>query len=128
MQLDKIIILSGRNYQAAKRLITHEPKCMNYDSVTGGCLRLDDGTVVPCLVLAEHRLNCYYFKNVLLNDKAGIPLRDELFRPENAKICKSCGKPFVALSNRAMYCSVCSKKNRRAKQNEWRRTKYWSGK
>lgn len=82
--------------------------CCNYDRVTGGCLLLDRGEVVQCPQMITHSVVCKYFRDVLLEDREGKPLKAEIMKEDHVKTCMVCGKPFRAISNRAKYCASCS--------------------
>ena len=52
--------------------------CSNYDNSTGGCLLLDNGTVVRCPQIASPRLVCRFFHDVLLEDRSSKALKEEI--------------------------------------------------
>ena len=77
--------------------------CANYDE--GNCLALDEGEGCVCVQSISYSLLCRYFKEAVLPADAELCAAigqgaDELKR------CRSCGKPFQARSNRALYLSL----------------------
>jgi len=97
--------MTPRQRQAAVKLIRNI--CCNYKD--GSCLLLDDGEECVCVQSISYSVNCKYFRWVLLEDKAGQPLKAELFRDETTKRCAVCGKSFQSKSNNAKYCCDCAK-------------------
>jgi hypothetical protein len=89
--------------------------CANYDNPTGLCLPLD----TRCPQMITDSVICKHFRNVLLEDKDGKVLRDQIYQPDNIRRCEVCGQPFQALSNRARFCAKCSQKRRLQKQREY---------
>jgi len=72
-------------------------RCSNYD--VGNCLLLDDGDTCVCVQSISYSVCCKFFRHVLLEDKAGQPLKAEIFRDDTTKRCLICGKAFQAKSN-----------------------------
>lgn len=102
--------------RSAKALINN--LCCNYDPAAKNCLALDDGVAMECIVIATQCACCDYFLKVLLGDKDARMLKAALFHTDNLKECKVCGKPFLALSNRGMYCGKCSIEMQRKQARE----------
>lgn len=111
--------MSEKQLKTARGLI--KETCSNYDCSTGGCLRLDNGFVVPCPQMSRQSVVCKFFRDVLLEDKRAKELKAEIFSPESRKVCAACGGHFHALSNRAKYCAKCSKEQQRQKATERKR-------
>ena len=89
--------------------------CANYDE--GNCLALDEGEGCVCVQSISYSLLCRYFKEAVLPADAELCAAigqgaDELKR------CRSCGKPFQARSNRALYCPRCAAFEQRKKTRE----------
>ena len=80
--------------------------CSNYDD--GNCILLDRGEEVTCPQSISYSVNCKFFRHVLLEDKAGLSLKSEIFRDDATKRCAVCGKAFQSKSNSAKYCVVCA--------------------
>jgi hypothetical protein len=81
--------------------------CCNYND--GNCLLLDRGEKVICPQSISYSVNCKFFRRVLLEDRAGLSLKTELFRDDAAKKCVVCGAAFQSTSNNAKYCGDCAK-------------------
>ena len=89
--------------------------CANYDE--GNCLALDEGEGCVCVQSISYSLLCQYFREAVLPADAELCAAigqgaDEL------KHCRSCGKPFQARSNRALYCPRCAAFEQRKKTRE----------
>ena len=89
--------------------------CANYDE--GNCLALDEGEGCVCVQSISYSLLCRYFKESVL------PADAELCAAigqgaDDLKRCRSCGKPFQARSNRALYCPRCAAFEQRKKARE----------
>lgn len=108
--------MSDKHLKTARGLI--KEICCNYDSTTGGCLKLDRGVVVPCPQMIAQSVVCKYFRNVLLEDKRAKELKAEIYGLDQRKVCAACGGQFQAISNRAKYCARCSKEQQRKKASE----------
>lgn len=104
-------------FKSAKSLIKN--LCCNFDSSTERCLMLDDYYGLKCPQLITVSLTCKFFRDVLLEDKSAQVLKAQIFADDHVKSCKTCGKPFRALSNRAMYCDACSKQRKLQRQREY---------
>ena len=107
--------MSTKQYHEAKSLIKN--LCCNYDNVTGNCW-LMDGT---CPQMISQSLICRYFRDVLLEDKAGKALKAEIMQEDYVKTCAVCGRPFRALSNRAKYCNKCANEAKTKQATERKR-------
>ena len=90
--------------------------CANYDRAgNGDCLLLD----CPCPQLQSHSLKCRYFRDAVLpTDKE---LYAAIMGQGGIKACASCGKPFRAVANRAVYCEGCRKTVERRKARDRKR-------
>lgn len=82
--------------------------CSNYDNSTGGCLLLDNGTVVRCPQIASPRLVCRFFHDVLLENRSSKALKAEIMGDDHVKQCKVCGRLFRAVSVQADRCARCA--------------------
>ena len=82
---------------------------------------LDNGEVVQCPQILTQSLVCRYFRNVLLEDRGGKALKAEIMGADHVKVCAVCGQHFRAASNRAKYCTRCSKKMAREHAAERKR-------
>jgi hypothetical protein len=96
--------MTPRQRQAAVRLIRNI--CCNYDE--GNCLLLDSGDGCVCVQSISYSVNCKFFRRVLLEDKAGLSLKAEIFRDDTTKRCAVCGGAFQSKSNNAKYCNDCA--------------------
>ena len=96
--------MTPRQRQSAVKLI--RKICCNYDS--GNCLLLDDGESCACVQSISYSVNCKFFRRVLLEDKAGLSLKAEIFRDHTTKRCAVCGQAFQSASNNAKYCGGCA--------------------
>ena len=96
--------MTPRQRQAAVRII--RKLCCNY--LYGDCLLLDDGEGCVCIQSISYSVNCKFFRRVLLEDKAGLLLKAELFRDDSTKRCAVCGGAFQSSSNNAKYCGDCA--------------------
>lgn len=108
--------MSAEQAKTARRLI--KETCCNYDSTTGGCLRLDRGEVVPCPQLTSQSVICKWFRDAVLEDKRAKELKAEIYGMDHRKVCAACGGQFQAISNRAKYCARCAKEQQRKKATE----------
>jgi hypothetical protein len=90
--------------QTAVKLI--RKLCCNYDG--GNCILLDDGETCVCPQSISYSVNCKFFRHVLLEDKAGRPLKAEIFRDDTTKRCAVCGKAFQSKAHNAKYCIACA--------------------
>lgn len=104
-----VIRMDGGQHRKVKLLIRH--LCANYDA--GACLVLDDGEPVACPQTLTYSLCCNYFKAAVLPED-GL-LYTDLFSDRRKKTCLLCGAPFLPSGNRAVYCPVCAKKEKRKK-------------
>ena len=102
--------MDGGQRRKVNLLIRH--LCANYDA--GACLVLDDGEPVACPQTLTYSLCCNYFKAAVL--PADVPLYADLFSKRRKKACLLCGAPFLPSGNRAVYCPVCAKKEKRKKE------------
>ena len=105
--------LTPKHRQRANALIKR--LCANYEG--GNCLALDDGEPCVCVQSISYSLLCRYFKESVL------PADAELCAAigqgaDDLKRCRSCGKPFQARSNRALYCPRCAAFEQRKKARE----------
>ena len=83
--------------------------CYNY--ANGECITLN----CACVQINSCSVICKWFRQAILpQDKT---LLAEIIKPLNRKRCTICGKAFIAKSNRAKYCSVCSVNERRKKKS-----------
>ena len=90
--------------------------CANYDRAgCGDCLLLD----IPCPQLQSHSLTCRYFRDAVL--PADKLLHAQIMGQGGLKTCASCGKPFRAIANRAVYCDGCRKTVERRKARDRKR-------
>lgn len=104
--------MSAAQQKKVRSLIRRE--CCNYDS--GECLLLDAGDSCICPQIISHGICCKWFRwAVLPSDNL---LEADIFRDDRVKRCVVCGIDFVPGSNRAKYCSNCSKRVRRRKKTE----------
>jgi hypothetical protein len=101
--------------QAAVRLI--RSICCNHDG--GNCLLLDDS----CVQGISQSVICRFFRHVLLNDKAGLSLKAELFRDTSIKLCTVCGTAFSSASGNAKYCRKCAPAVQRRQKAHYARMK-----
>ena len=106
-----------RQRQRAIRLI-HKICCNYYE---GNCLLLDEGDGCVCVQSISYSVICKCFKNVLLEDREGLPLKAEVFRDESTKRCRVCGKAFQSKSNNAKYCTECAVIVKRKQKAEYER-------
>lgn len=82
--------------------------CSNYDGPTGGCLLLDNGTVVRCPQISSPRLVCRFFHDVLLEDRSSKALKAEIMGDDHVRQCVICGRLFRAVSVQADRCARCA--------------------
>lgn len=111
--------MKEKQFRSAKALI--KDICSNYDSVTGGCLKLDQGEVVPCPQLITQSVCCKHFRDVLLEDRDARLLKAQIYSDDHVRRCEACGQPFRALSNRSKYCARCSAEVKRKRAMERKR-------
>lgn len=95
-------------------------RCCNYDR--GCCLALDDGESCPCVQSISYSLLCSWFRTAVL--PSAPELEAEVLKAGTEKTCCICGKPIYSSSNRAKYCPVCSRKERRRRESERLRQHY----
>ena len=95
-------------------------KCCNYDN--GNCIALDDGETCVCVQSISYSLLCKWFRAAVLPLDAALCA--EAVERGSLKRCAECGASFSAASNRAKYCSSCSKRIRRRKEAERQRKLY----
>ena len=50
----------------------------------------------------------------------------DVMRERPGKCCAICGKPVYSSSNRAKYCPVCAKQERRKQDAKRKREQYWN--
>ena len=110
--MDKPRMTEGQ-LRRARKLIRR--LCANYDE--GNCLALDEGEGCVCVQGISYSLLCRYFKEAVL------PADAELCAAigqgaDDLKRCRSCGKPFQARSNRALYCPRCAAFEQRKKTRD----------
>ena len=110
--MDKPRMTEGQ-LRRARKLIRR--LCANYDE--GNCMALDEGEGCVCVQSISYSLLCRYFKEAVLPADAELCAAigqgaDELKR------CRSCGNPFQARSNRALYCPRCAAFEQRKKTRE----------
>ena len=103
-----------RQRQAAIKLIREI--CSNYDD--GNCLSLDNGEGCVCVQSISYSVNCKFFRHVLLEDKAGLSLKAEIFRDGTTRHCAVCNKAFQSTSNNAKYCKDCKENVQRKQKAE----------
>lgn len=78
--------------------------------IDGECIALN----CKCAQCQSYSVCCKWFRQAVLpQDEA---LLAELIGRENKKHCTICGKPFIPGSNRAKYCSECSRNERKRKK------------
>jgi predicted RNA-binding Zn-ribbon protein involved in translation (DUF1610 family) len=77
--------------------------CSYYDK--GDCLYLDG----VCPQSISYSVNCKIFRRVLLEDKAGLALKAEIFSNDPTKYCAVCDAVIQSESNNAKYCCDCAK-------------------
>ena len=70
------------------------------------------------------RLLCNWFRNAVL--PADHELLADVMRERPGKRCAVCGKPVYSSSNRAKYCPVCAKQERRKQDAKRKREQYWN--
>ena len=110
--MDKPRMTEGQ-LRRARKLIRR--LCANYDE--GNCLALDEGEGCVCVQSISYSLLCRYFKEAVL--PADAELCAAIGQGADAlKRCRSCGKPFQARSNRALYCPRCAAFEQRKKARE----------
>lgn len=82
------------------------------------CLLLDDGIEHRCTQLGADSLKCVWFRDAVLPGNLDLlaEIQGETCTPRR---CEVCGLPFRALSNRAKYCSKCSKRRERERKAAW---------
>ena len=98
--------LTARERQRIKKLIIS--KCANYDKEYG-CLPLDCECPMFGICYTNSAL-CRRFRTALLPE---APERQAVFEPQPLKVCKECGKGFLAQGKR-VYCSdKCAEDARR---------------
>ena len=82
--------------------------CCNY--IDGECIALN----CKCVQFQSYSVCCKWFRQAVLpQDEVMLA---ELIGRENKKRCTICGKPFISDSNRAKYCSECSRNERKRKK------------
>ena len=99
--------MDHKQLRRSKKLI--RKLCCNYDH--GNCLALDDGEPCVCVQGISYSLLCNWFRNAVL--PADQELLADVMRERPGKRCAVCGKPVYSSSNRAKYCPVCAKQERR---------------
>ena len=99
--------MDHKQLRRSKKLI--RKLCCNYDH--GNCLALDDGEPCVCVQGISYSLLCNWFRNAVL--PADHELLADVMRERPGKRCAVCGKPVYSSSNRAKYCPVCAKQERR---------------
>ena len=114
--------MTPKQRQAAVSLI--RKICCHYDD--GNCIFLDRGEEVVCPQSISYSVNCKFFRRVLLEDKAGLSLKAEIFCDDTTKRCAVCGKAFQSKSNNAKYCGDCAV-NVQRKQKAYHARKKRSG-
>lgn len=112
MAIKRLPRMKERQLSEAQKLIHN--CCCNYDQ--GNCLLLDGWESQKCVQCQTYSLCCTWFRDAVLpNDPY---LRAEILRIHTDKSCTLCGKPIFSKSNRAKYCPVCARKERRRKEAE----------
>ena len=112
--------MDHKQLRRSKKLI--RKLCCNYDH--GNCLALDDGEPCVCVQGISYSLLCNWFRNAVL--PADNELLADVMRERPGKRCAVCGKPVYSSSNRAKYCPVCAKQERRKQDAKRKREQYWN--
>lgn len=87
------------------RALIHD-LCSNFDSASRKCLVRNDYPECPQLIAQS--VCCPFFRDVLLEDKKGKLLKEQIFQEDHVKRCEECGQLFRALTVTAKYCLRCS--------------------
>ena len=115
MNEQREVEMTSRQSARVCRLI--EKECCNcVDSI---CIMMDHGYGWYCPQLGTRILFCPWFKEAVL--PMDRELQRELLEGAKGKMCEMCHRSFIPKSNRAVFCSVCARKNRKLKKTEWMR-------
>ena len=112
--------MDHKQLRRSKKLI--RKLCCNYDH--GNCLALDDGEPASAYRVFPTRCCATGSENAVL--PADHELLADVMRERPGKRCAVCGKPAYSSSNRAKYCPVCAKQERRKQDAKRKREQYWN--
>lgn len=115
-----LLRMDRKQLRRVKKLI--RKRCCNYDH--GNCLALDDGEPCTCVQSISYSLLCKWFQAAVL--PADAELLADIVRERPKRCCVICGKPIFSASNRAKYCPVCAKRERRRQDAKRKREQYWN--
>ena len=111
LTMSEIIRLSDNQLKRVKELVYK--RCCNFSD--GACLMLDWSFCNICPQCHSNRLCCKWFRHAVLpNDPK---LEADIFKISPRKRCIVCNEPVFSKSNRAKYCPVCAKNERKRKES-----------
>ena len=115
-----LLRMDRKQLRRVKKLI--RSRCCNYDH--GNCLALDNGEPCICVQSISYSLLCKWFQAAVL--PADTELLAGIVRERPKRRCVICSKPIFSASNRAKYCPVCAKRERRRQDAKRKREQYWN--